>query len=71
MASRISAASAGAPSRMSHPVPPLLKLDRPLAAFARYDASDVPPAYRHIARYEKPVDAGVIARALGSGTVAA
>lgn len=33
-----------------------------------YDVSDVPPAYRHIARYEKPVDVSMLARALSAET---
>lgn len=32
-----------------------------------YDASDVPPAWRHVPRLEKPVDVATIVRALGSG----
>ena len=31
-----------------------------------YSAADLPAAWRHIARYEKPVDAAVIARALAA-----
>ena len=36
-----------------------------------YDASAVPPAYRHITRYDKPVEAATIARALSTETGAA
>ncbi|HEY0572058.1 MAG TPA: response regulator [Enterovirga sp.] len=33
-----------------------------------YDASEVPPAYRHVPRYEKPVSAATVARALDAET---